>query len=878
MKKLISIVTLLAMLLSVVSFAAPVADQAVEGIDEYQEVVTETTTQDASLAADVVTDLAAANYGELVYEQDFEDEENLPAKGYNTGAAPAGYQELSGKLAGNYIAFQTNGAASQNTIEFVEDGENNTAMLFTTTATAQWGGGLHIGFFNTNEGITYFNDTTNGGNQCLQIDLDNAVLTMVFDIKYNADNATTMYSNWNSGTSAAGTATAKSHGALAVDKTQYVTYAQAYAPATSTSGVRLATRFGFACQNATSFYLDNIKVYYKEITSEVEATRDQIKNYGELVFSNNFDVAAKVKTTTHNDASIANMMPLTGALEGYYLKVSNGTQVSTAGTLKLDNGALSMTTTAQHQGIVFTICDANGNFTGLDLDKDMLTFVADIENTSGTNVVVEYNVNVSKQNTNMGTISGSQKNVATRVVPGYHNTFTSAQGSLKTTAENKNSQFYTNKGSTSVMYCTSAAATFRLDNLRIFYDKAEGTWNNPEDFTINPETGKFANAAGIRQEGTSKFDVQHAEVIEDGNSIGKITITQKDTNTDDKADYIAIPLALNDAVQVSQIERIQIRYKYDTPYFYNTRSDGYHTFTKNSAIDVWKMNAEKTAATAEVSNEHPRYYSKPAGTGLANGEMGLSDGTTVQLSAPQFDRYACEWKTVDIMVSETASTGYFQGENYILLPLTTEEALYIDYIKFVLRPSAKAVSDYDASINVDTADTNNKTGIRFLSTIFSDIVNSATTTQYGFIATLKTKLDDAGITPFEFTLKNNDFPAKDGNTTNYIVGYAYDVDAGTNITYALDETTGDKTISGVFYGIPAGSYDAEIVLRPFVATNPGGRTLQSGEKFLTYSYGAPMVGSVQELATMLKANTSAYNKLSADQQAIVEALIANVAA
>lgn len=219
------------------------------------------------------------------------------------------------------------------------------------------------------------------------------------------------------------------------------------------------------------------------------------------------------------------------------------------------------------------------------------------------------------------------------------------------------------------------------------------------------------------------------------------------------------------------------------------------------------------------------------------------------------------YETIAVTFDTDASTN-------VLFGIMGNGEYYIDNIQLYYKPLT-VFTDDQVDINVDTSETNNKTGIRLRTTLANEFANAETTTQYGFIATLKTKLDDAGVAVDDFKLENANFPATtQTGGTNYIVGYAYDKALGTNIIY--DVTDAGKVISGVFYGIPAGSYDTEIVLRPFVAQTVGDVT--------TYTYGNAVVDSAQNLASTLKNNASAFGALNVNQQAIVDALIANVAA
>lgn len=796
----------------------------------------------AKIEAEIAAEKAAleAQYGQLIYEQTF----NSNPVGVST--------ELVGPLAGKGVVKFTKNLTPTIT---VANGE----------LTSTFSGSLH-GFF-----IDLYD--MEGNNFVMNEDDD---LTLFFDLKVSGATKPQLWRNLNW--------KGQDNSIITAATTSYQTFVEPFVLGSGNPNADEGTRYAFthpygAAATSDTFTIDNVRLYFKDNTPDipgkpvtpdvsVPVTLAQTRQYGSLVYSNNLDVADQIKITTLADKDVKNMNALGGALEGLYLKISpsvNGGTVSYNQAGKIDFSPNNKA----YGGLLFTICDANGN--DYPIYEDMLHIMVDFESSTSDAVSVFFNQNINKQ-TNLGSVNATTKNWAVRNNQTMYNTVTAAQNTAQTPGAN--SQGLAGDATRfGYIMTTASTSTFSIDNLRVFCDKAQGTWNSAENFDIN-EKGKFADAPSIST--GSKFDLTFAQVVEDGNGIGKINVAAKAGETVTSAD-INIQINVNDAVQASQIERIQIRYKYDTPYHYTRRGATTHAFTGSQPTDVSK------AVGA------PKFYSKPGSSAFSDGTMGLSDGTTVKIvPKTKFDRFASNWQLMEFTVPETESDGYFNN-GYIILPLETDETLYIDYIRYVLRPDEKPVSNMNASINVDDS-ADNKTGIRFLSDIYSEIVADEETRQYGFIATLQSKLDAAGVDAYDFTLSNAAFPEKAGNSTNYIVGIAYDPEYNINIIYDLDDETGDKTISGVFYGIPAGKYDTEIVMRPFVVKEITARKLASG-KFYTYSYGEPMVGTVQDLAKLFKYGTldiegqldatleawteSAFKDLSIEEQAIVNALIAN---
>lgn len=146
-------------------------------------------------------------------------------------------------------------------------------------------------------------------------------------------------------------------------------------------------------------------------------------------------------------------------------------------------------------------------------------------------------------------------------------------------------------------------------------------------------------------------------------------------------------------------------------------------------------------------------------------------------------------------------------------------------------------------------------GIRFSTTVTFETQITDGLEEYGFITAAKKVLEAASE---ELTLEFE----------KIVKGVAYNAKNGTNIYYAQDDGTGDKTVTAVLVGINAENtnhVNTKFVIRPYMII----KTALGYAKL----YGNTAEASYVDAAKAIKANTEVYNALSEANKTFVENII-----
>ena len=150
-------------------------------------------------------------------------------------------------------------------------------------------------------------------------------------------------------------------------------------------------------------------------------------------------------------------------------------------------------------------------------------------------------------------------------------------------------------------------------------------------------------------------------------------------------------------------------------------------------------------------------------------------------------------------------------------------------------------------------------GIRFAADLTSEIAYDDVTTEYGWIITRESFLEDAGIAKACFT--------KDSSVKSIIsgknFGYEYDPDEDDGRKH-FEETDENIVMTVVIYGVPAKYYNENFVVRPYIVYDG------------TTYYGVPYTRSIAEAAVAVR--DAGYVGCDDELKAYIEEIIANIPA
>lgn len=184
----------------------------------------------------------------------------------------------------------------------------------------------------------------------------------------------------------------------------------------------------------------------------------------------------------------------------------------------------------------------------------------------------------------------------------------------------------------------------------------------------------------------------------------------------------------------------------------------------------------------------------------------------------------------DYLNSIGASGFYLKKDGEMLTQVTLENRDLVLYVK-------NTPADYgEASIRADSL-----AALRFRAGLENVQKNGAT--EYGFLVARQSVLDrlDKDLT---FELE------KDGAESVYAYGAAYKKDGSIDKVYSYDAETGETVFACAVVGIPHTFYDEKLALRPYIRYDLEG-------KELTF-YGEAAVHSMREAAKAVRASGSTY--------------------